>query len=160
MLEEVLQKFPDDDEVLFGDLPKEAGSAKYYPRLSRSFQDRLYRNKRLDLLKSPSLGIPSHAEESERDFRIRLQEPAREKRDGAIEKLRKQHTSKIAKIEDRILRAEQAVERESEQAKQQKLQTVISFGATFLTALTGRKKMSRATRSAGYRPLPDGTGAR
>ena len=147
MLEEDLQKFPDEDEALFGELPKEAGSAKHYPRLSRSFQDWLYRNKTLNLLKSPSLGVPSNPEESERDFRIRLQESAREKRDAAIEKLRKQYTSKIAKLEDRIRRAEQAVERESEQAKQQKLQTVISFGATLLTALTGRKKMSRSTLS-------------
>ena len=147
MLEEDLQKFQDDDEALFGELPKEAGSAKHYPRLSRSFQDWLYRNKKLNLLKSPSLGVPSDPEESERDFRIRLQESAREKRDVAIEKLRKQYTSKIAKLEDRIRRAEQAVERESEQAKQQKLQTVISFGATLLTALTGRKKMSRSTLS-------------
>ena len=147
MLEEDLQKFQDDDEALFGELPKEAGSAKHYPRLGRSFQDWLYRNKKLNLLKSPSLGVPSGPEESERDFRIRLQESAREKRDVAIEKLRKQYTSKIGKLEDRIRRAEQAVERESEQAKQQKLQTVISFGATLLTALTGRKKMSRSTLS-------------
>ena len=142
--EEDLQKFP-DEEALFGELPREAGSTKYYPRLSRSFQDWLYRNKKLELMKSPSLGIVSDPEESERDFRIRLQQSAREQRDAAIEKLRRQYTSKIERLEDRIRRAEHAVEREREQAKHQKLQTAISFGATLITALTGRKKMSRST---------------
>ena len=48
-------------------------------------------------------------------------------------------------LEDRIRRAEQAVQRESEQAKQQKLQTVISIGATLLSVFMGRKSVSRSS---------------
>lgn len=140
-----LERYPDDEDALFGELPKEAGSAKTYAALSRSFQDWLYRNQTLELLKSPSLGIVSNPHEPERDFRIRLQQTAREKRDVTIDKLRQKYASKITRLEDRIRRAEQKVEREREQAKQQKLQTAISFGATLLTALTGRKKMSLST---------------
>ena len=48
----------------------------------------------------------------------------------------------MAALEDRIRRAEQAVAREEEQAKQQKFQTAISLGATVLSAFLGRKAVS------------------
>jgi hypothetical protein len=92
-----------------------------------------------------SLKVVSDPGESERDFRIRLTQAAREERDRQIERLRKKYTPKIATLQDRIRRAEQAVEREKAQATQQKLSTAISFGATLLTALTGRKSVSQSS---------------
>ena len=83
--------------------------------------------------------------ESERDFRVRLQALAREQRDHEVEKLRKKYGSKLAALDERIRRAEQAVERESAQASQQKLQTAVSMGATVLGALFGRKTLSAST---------------
>ena len=70
---------------------------------------------------------------------------AREKRDEVIEQLREKYAAKTAKLEDRIQRAELTLDREQEQAKQQKLQTAISFGTTLLGAFLGRKKISRST---------------
>ena len=60
-------------------------------------------------------------------------------------RLRQKYAARIAGLQDRIRRAEQAVERETEQAKQQKLQTAISFGTTVLGALFGRKTLSVST---------------
>jgi type IV secretory pathway TrbL component len=51
----------------------------------------------------------------------------------------------LATLQERIRRAEQAVAREAEQAKQAKLQTAISFGATLLGAMVGRKAVSRSS---------------
>ena len=53
--------------------------------------------------------------------------------------------AKLATLDDKIRRAEQAVERESAQATQQKLQTAVSMGATVLGALFGRKAFSTST---------------
>jgi len=142
--EEDLESFP-DEEAEFGDLPKQASSKKSYLSWSKEFKDWVYRNQPLDLLKSPSLKMVSEPVESERDFRIRMQVSAHEKRDMLIEKLRKKYAPKIAGLEERIRKAEQAVEREKEEAKHQKLQTMISFGATILGTLMGRKTMSRST---------------
>jgi hypothetical protein len=89
--------------------------------------------------------------ESERDFRVRLQQAAREQRDAGVEKLRRSYGSRMAAIEERIRRAGQAAEREREQASQQTMQTAISAGATLLGALLGRKAVSSASmgRAAG-----------
>jgi hypothetical protein len=142
--EDYLEHMP-DEESSFGELPKQAGLKKNYSSWRKSFKDWLYRHHRLELLKSQSLSVVSGPDESERDFRIRLQQIAREKRDILVERVRTKYATKIAGIEEKIRKAEQTVDREKEQAKEQKLQAVISFGATLLTALTGRKKMSRST---------------
>jgi hypothetical protein len=91
------------------------------------------------------LEIVSNPGESERDFRVRLQQLAREQRDEAVEKLRQKYAPKFAVLEDQKRRAEQAVEREAEQAKGQKVQTAISFGATLLSSFLGRKRTSLST---------------
>jgi hypothetical protein len=97
------------------------------------------------LLESPSLDLASNPGEAESDFRVRLQQLAREKRDEAVEKLRRKYAPKFEQLEDRKRRAEQAVEREREQAKGQKFQTAISVGATLLSSFLGRKRASMST---------------
>jgi hypothetical protein len=70
---------------------------------------------------------------------------AREKRDEAVEKLRRKYAPKFEQLEERKRRAEQSVEREREQAKGQKMQTAISVGATLLSSFLGRKRVSMST---------------
>jgi len=134
-------------EADFAELPKAAAKARSYTGWRRRFIQWLYTSRRIKLLRSPSLKLTSLPEEEEREFRIRLDLAAREERDRRKEKLRKKFEPKIARLEDRIRRAEAVVEREQEQAKQQKLQSTISIGATLLGALFGRKIASRSTIS-------------
>ena len=51
----------------------------------------------------------------------------------------------MARLEDRLRRAEHSVDREEEQASQQKFQTIISLGSTLLSAFLGRKAVSRSS---------------
>jgi len=83
--------------------------------------------------------------ESERDFRIRLQTVGHETRDTMLDRISRKYIAKIAALEERIRRAEQAVDREKQQAQQQKLQTALSLGATIFDAMLSRKKGSRST---------------
>jgi hypothetical protein len=99
----------------------------------------------LTLYKSPALGQTSKPGEEERDFRIRLQQSAHEQRDAAAEKLRQKYALKIAALQERLRRAGAAKEREAEQAKRAKLDTVISLGSTLLGAFLGRKAISIGT---------------
>ena len=129
----------------FAEAPVKAAKVKSYATWRKDFANWIYRTQRLELCESPELDIASNPGESERDFRIRLQQIAREQRDQAVEKLRQKYAPKFAQLEERKRRAEQAVARETEQAKDQKLQTGISFGATLLSAIMGRKRVSMST---------------
>ncbi len=132
-------------EAGFATAPGAVSKAKSYDAWKKDLANWLYRNQRLELLESPSLGIASNPGENERDFRVRLQQYAREQRDQAVEKLRQKYAPKIEQLNDKKRRAEQAVEREAEQSKGQKLQTAISFGATILSSFMGRKTVSLST---------------
>ena len=133
------------DGATFVEVPVKATKAKSYATWSKDLANWIYRNQRLELFESPTLDIASNPGESEGDFRVRLQQLAREKRDEAVEKLRRKYAPKFEQLEDRKRRAAQAVEREKEQAKGQKLQTAISFGATLLSSFMGRKRASMST---------------
>lgn len=138
---EDLEKSPEEN-AQFVDLPGSAGKAKSYDKWQKDMAAWLYRSQKLELFTSPSLEQTSNPDESERDFRIRLQQAAREQRDGAAERLRQKYAPKVAALEEKKRRAEQAVEREAEQAKGQKMQTAISFGATLLSSFMGRKAVN------------------
>lgn len=141
------------EQSQFGELPIPASKPKSYGKWQKDLAAWVYRTQKLELLRSPALGQTSNAQESERDFRIRLQQAAREKRDAAVERLRAKYAPRIATLEEKLRRAQQAVDREAEEAKGQKMQTAISFGATLLSSFMGRKAVSmsslgRATTAA------------
>ena len=57
-------------------------------------------------------------------------------------KLRAKYAPRLTTLQDRLRRAQQAVEVQQEQAKQAKVQTAVSFGSAILSAILGRKAAS------------------
>ena len=103
------------------------------------------RAERLALFSAPSAKLVSRPGETERDFRLRLAQASRESRDAAVEKLRARYAGKMARLTQRVATAEEGVRREADQASQQRTQTAVSFGATVIGALLGRKAVSAST---------------
>jgi hypothetical protein len=132
----------------FADLPAPGGKAKNYDAWKRDFVAWIYANQRTNVLKSPSSGELSKPGESERDFRARLQQTAREDRDAAVEAIRQKYAAKVASLNDRILRAQQKVEKEQQQATGQKVQAALQMGGAILGAFFGRKTLSRTNIGA------------
>jgi hypothetical protein len=141
-----LEKNPQSG-ALFSDLPPAASQAKNYAVWNKDFINWLYATQEVTLLQSPSLKIVSQPGEDERDFRIRLGQTAREKRDEMTEALRKKYAPKIAALQERLRKAQAAAEKQEEQARQAKMQTALSIGATLLGAFTGRKALSSSNIS-------------
>src|SRR5438552_16816874 len=76
-------------------------------------------------------------------------QPAHEDRGAGIAALRKEYAQKIHRAEEKARRAAQIVEREEGQLRGAGLQTAVSAGATLLTAIFGRKKVSYSTIDRG-----------
>jgi hypothetical protein len=129
----------------FEPVPAAAAQARSYRDWAARFAASITGSETMEVLKSPATGEISHEGETEREFRGRLQQSAREQRDRALDALRRKYASKIASLEDRVRRARHSVERESAQASGQHLQTAISVGATLLGAFLGRRAVSATT---------------
>jgi hypothetical protein len=133
------------DNAAFALLPPAALKARNYDGWTRQLVASLFANEALELFRSPSTREISRPDESEREFRARLQQTSREARDREIESLRRKYAPRQAALDEKLRRAQQTVDRESEQAAGQKLQTAISFGATLVGALLGRKAITAST---------------
>ena len=110
--------------------------------LQKSLVEHVYRARPLRLFKCAALEATSEAAENEGVFRARLTLLAREKRDAEVESLRNRYAPRLARLEERRRTAEERLSREKSQYQQQKFQTAISFGATVLGAVLGRKLAS------------------
>jgi hypothetical protein len=129
----------------YGALPAAASNAKSYAAWTKDFSQWVMRAEKLTLYSAPSLKLTSNPGESERDFRIRIQQAARESKDEALAKLRASYAPKLARLNQRVLTAQDAVAREERQAQESKTQAAVSLGATVLGALLGRKVISMST---------------
>jgi len=131
--------------VRYSTLPPAALDPKKYAAWTREFEQWITRSRPLKFYSAPSVRLTSGAEESERDFRIRVQQAMRESKDAAVQKLRDRYEPKVARLRQRVQAAQRAVLREEQQAEAQKTQTAVSLGATVLGALFGRKSLSTST---------------
>ncbi len=129
----------------FAALPSAASSPKSYTAWKKDFPDAVMSGQALEILSCPSLEMVSHPGEPEREFRLRLQLLAREKRDGDVEKLRHKYAPKVAALEERLRKAEQALEVQKGQARDAKMTTAFSLASTLLSAVLGRKSVSVST---------------
>jgi hypothetical protein len=130
------------DGAQFGSVPSSASKAKSYEAWNKDFSGWLFRTRNVDLLKSPSTKEVSKPGESERDFRVRLQQSGREARDKQSASLRQKYAPKMAALQDRIRRAGQMVERQQAESRSSQMQAAISVGASILGAFLGRKTIS------------------
>jgi hypothetical protein len=126
----------------FAPLPATAMRAASFTAWGKSLSAYLYESARADVLVCDALKATSAPGEPEGEFRARLALAARERRDVAVEALRRKYAPKLQTLEDRERRAQERTAREQSQLTQQKFQTAISIGASILGAFMGRKRLS------------------
>jgi len=136
-----------EEGASFAECPTVATRARAFAGWGKDYQRWLRQNETITLFRCKRFRLTSDPDETEGEFRARLQDIASEQRDEAIAKIRTRYATKVTTLENRLLRAEQAIAREAEQSKKKKLDTAISFGTAILGAVLGRKKISASTAS-------------
>ena len=135
------------------DLEPMATKSRSYTGWKRDLADHVYHEHRINLLKSLALDETAYPGESEREFRIRLGNLARERRDQERSVLQTRYERELQRLEAREAKAQDKVAVQKEQLSGQKMKTAISFGTTLLTALMGRKRLSQSTLSRAGRAM-------
>lgn len=137
-------------DAAYAKCPPAAADENAYAKWERALARWLRQNEHVRLLKSKRFRMTSEPGETEGEFRVRLQQKASEERDAAVAKIRKRYAGKLATLENRLLGAEQAIEREQGQARNSTLSTAVSIGTTLVGMLLGRKRLSATSvRSIG-----------
>ena len=131
----------------FEEAPQPAAQPEKYATWEKDFVQSVIATQRLQIFRCPSLKAASKPDETESEFKAGIALAVREKRDAAVETLRKKYAPKVASLQARLMRAEASVQRQREQASQARMQTLISVGSTLLGAFLGRKAISSSTIS-------------
>ncbi len=126
----------------FASPPDSVRSSKDLTTLRNDLSDWLYYNQRLPLRQHEELELLQRPDESERDFLVRLQQAARERRDAEVDALEEQYAKKIDAIEDKKAKEERELaEDEAEFAGRQQAEWV-GMGESALNFLFGRRSSS------------------
>ena len=146
-----LDHSPDDldsapiDGTPFEALPGVANTAKSYTAWSKLFTRWLQTSQQLTLYRGAGGKLVSQLGESERDFRIRLQQTMREQRDEKVDALRKRYATKLSTLDEKLRKAQQVVQREHDQAGQRRMDAAMSIGGGLLGAMLGGRKSNMRT---------------
>ena len=149
-----------DTDASYADCPAGADNARSYTAWGKDYKRWLRQTENITLFRNKKFRLTSLPTETEGDFRARLQDAASEKRDAAIAKIRKRYATKTTTLENRLMRAEQAIAVQKEQSTKKKLDTAISFGTAILGAVLGRKKLSSSTATKMGSAIKTAGGAR
>jgi hypothetical protein len=130
----------------YAPLPTAAAKPASYALFQKNFAAWLFRTKKMTVLHSPGTGEYSKPDEAERDFRIRLQQAAREQRDQVAADLRDKYNPQFDRLQTRLQSAQQALAKQQNQSSNKKIDAVISIGAAVASELfssfLGRKAIS------------------
>ncbi|RPI22895.1 MAG: hypothetical protein EHM61_21095 [Acidobacteria bacterium] len=131
----------------FAPLPPGVSHALKPANLERTYRDFLARVYTVQLWRSQIFKVVSQPGESDRDFRIRLAQMSRERRDFELDKLRQRYASKFDTLNRQEASARMEVDRQQQQLGEQKMHTAISVGAGLLGALLGGSRIGTIGRA-------------
>ena len=123
----------------FDELPESINEGPEFTALKKDLDDYLYHNSSLMLLYSPLLDAYSKPGESERAFRMRLQQMAREKRDEEIDEITERYEKKLERVEDRLRREEADLAQREADVAARKRETLVSVGESVVGMFLGRR---------------------
>jgi len=144
-----------EPDALFGPVPSELNTASELKALAKDFSDYLYHEERLNLYYNPTLKLYGEPGESEREFKIRAQQIARESRDAEVEKLRKKYEQKLDRLETKLTREQQEMAEDQAEYEARKREELISAGETVigLLGIGRRRRTTGLSRAATKRRL-------
>ncbi|GAB4549783.1 MAG: DUF87 domain-containing protein [Anaerolineae bacterium] len=130
----------------FAPAPAQANTAAKLKSIGKDLADWLYYNSRLPVAVHPELGIAQEPGETERAFKIRLRQAARERRDAEVDALEEKFAARIEKLEDRLRKKERELAADEAEHQARKQEELLSAGETVFGVLTGRRRsLSRVT---------------
>ncbi|OGD52913.1 hypothetical protein A3K80_03040 [Candidatus Bathyarchaeota archaeon RBG_13_38_9] len=139
------EKIETDQGPFFDVVPEKANSSKEFNEIAKDFVNWLYRNMELELRKCEELNIFQYPNENIRDFTIRLQQAARERRDEEVDKLNDKYSKQIDRLRDKIRKFERELASDEVEYEARKREEMIGIGGTVIGVLMGRRPTSAGT---------------
>mgnify|MGYP001367842335 CR=1 FL=1 len=123
----------------FAPIPTAVNTEQEIGRLSKSLADWLYYNSRFTLAAHETLKLYQTPDETERAFKIRLQQAAREQRDAEVDKLEEKFERQIERLQEKLRKKERELADDEADYEARKQQELVGLGETVLNFFFGRR---------------------
>jgi hypothetical protein len=140
-----------EEGAAFASLPESMNEARELASSRGDLEDFLYRSRRITLFEATALDEFSRPGETAADFRLRLAQEARERRDLEIDKLEERYETRLDRIDERVRKATAQVDRYEADASARKRETIVAIGESVLGAFLGKR--SSRSASSGLRRM-------
>ena len=137
----------------FEPAPERANSLSEMNRIARDFAEWLVFSSQLTLLTHPELGVVQHPDETEQQFKLRLQNLARERRDAQADELERAFARRLEKLEERLRKLKRAAERDESDLSARKREELIATGEMLWNLVSRRRLYRTASWMASRRRL-------
>jgi len=137
--QEHLSVLPDNRAAAFASLPDNLSTSRNLSACGQPFADWLYYHSRFQLTVHPGSGLFRRSGESEREFSIRLQQAAREKRDQEVDALERKYAPQLERIREKIRREERELAQDEAEHQSRKTSELVGLGESVLGFFLGRK---------------------
>ena len=142
-----------DQGPFFAPTPEGANSARELKDIAKDFADWVYYNSSLTIKVHPDLGVFQLPDEKERDFKIRLQQAAREKRDAEVDALKVKSDREIERIQDKLKKEERTLAEDQATYDARKREEAIGIGESVLGFFMGRRSTTSLSKAATKRRM-------
>jgi hypothetical protein len=139
--------------VLFADVPDSANSERELRGLAGELTDWLYYNAEMTIKAHVELEIFQRPNESERNFLVRLQDEARQRRDAEIDKLEEKYQEQIDKLSDRLKKFQLEMASDEAEYESRKQQEILNIGETVFNLFMGRRSSRVVSTAASKRRM-------
>jgi len=137
----------------FAPAPDSANSARELRSLAKDLSDWLYYNSRLTIKIHDELDLFQMPGEREREFTIRLQQAARERRDAEVDKLEGKLDRQIDRLQDKLRKEKRDLVAEETEHSARKQQEMIGIGESVLGWVLGRRSTRSLSTAANRRRM-------
>jgi len=140
-------------EGFYAPVPSTLARPRDLKRLEKDFADYLYHNVSASVWHNPALKLYGTVGESRRDFRVRCEEEARQRRDAELKKARTRFEKQMTRVQEKIRREQRELAEDQEELEARKREELLTLGESALNLLTGRRPSAMLSRASRKRRL-------
>ncbi len=142
-----------DQGPFYGYAPEKGNSARELKSIGKDLADWLYYNSAIPLQSHDELELFQKPGESERAFKMRLQQAARERRDEEVDALERKTGKAIDRLQDKLRKEERELDEDEAELSSRRQQEWIGIGETVLGAVFGRRSRRSLSRVSSNRRM-------
>jgi hypothetical protein len=131
------------------EVPRHLANANHHKSWNRAFSEYLYRTVRVTILHNPELEVYGEVGESRRDFRVRCEAVARERREEELEKEKEKLKKQVDRIDDKLRREQRELDEDEIDLTARKREEMFSGAESVINLISGRRSsamLSSASR--------------